>query len=307
MKKIVLITGANGMLAKHLAKQMEEEYSVRFLTRKKTQINEYLWDLENNYIDPRALKDVHIIIHLAGSSIAEKRWTKKRKQLILSSRIDSAHLILETLKKHKITIDLFISASAIGYYGTTTTDEIFNEESQQGNDFLSSVCSKWEDATHTFKSSNVANRIAIMRIGIILAHNDGALKKIARPIKYGLGAVLGNGKQYMPWIHIQDLCRAFKFIIINEQLKGIFNVVSPEHITNVELTKRIGKVLNRPILFPPIPTFIIRGLFGEMGIILLNGSRVSSDKIRSKGFSFNYEHINDALNDVLQIKNRHNK
>jgi len=303
MRKNILITGANGMLAKHLSKQLEDEYSIRFLTRKITQSNEYLWDINNNFIDPNALKGVHVIIHLAGSSVAENKWTKKRKQIILSSRIDSAHLILEELKKNKVTIDLFVSASAIGYYGTTTTtDEIFTEESQRGNDFLSNVCGKWEDVTHAFKSSKVANRIAIVRIGIILAKNDGALKKITEPIKYGLGIGIGTGKQYMPWIHIQDLCSIFNFIITNEHLNGIFNAVSPEHITNIELTKRIGKVLNRPILLPNIPKFIIQNLFGEKSIILLNGSRVSSDKITRSGFNFKFGDVNYALNNLLKQK-----
>ena len=299
MTKNILITGANGMLAKHLNKQLKGEFSLRFLTRKITRSNEYLWDLKNNYIDPHALKDVHIIIHLAGSSIANKRWTKKRKQQILSSRVDSAHLILEELKKHHITIDAFISASAIGYYGTTTTDQIFNEESDKGTDFLSSICGKWEDAAHAFKSNNAAKRIAIIRIGIILAKNDGALKKIIQPIKYGLGSGIGTGKQYMPWIHIQDLCSVFQYIVNNKNLNGTYNAVAPEHITNLELTKKIGKTLNRPIILPNIPKFIIRGLFGEMSSILLNGSRVSSDKIIQSGFNFEYENIDDALNNIL--------
>ena len=299
MKKIILITGASGMLAKHLAKQLKAEYAVRFLTRKVTQSNEYLWDIKEKYIDPNALKDVHSIIHLAGSSIADKRWTKKRKQVIISSRVDSAYLILDELKKHKLTIESFISASAIGYYGTITTDDIFNEESPKGSDFLSDVCDQWEEAAHAFKSSNVANRIAIIRIGIILAKNDGALKKITGPIKYGLGSGIGTGKQYMPWIHIKDLCGAFKFILQNKDLSGTFNAVSPEYITNIELTKRIGKVINRPIILPNIPKFIIQGIFGEMGGILLDGSRVSSQKIIRKGFKCNYRDLNDALNDIL--------
>jgi uncharacterized protein (TIGR01777 family) len=299
MKKIILITGSNGMLAKKLGEQLEEGYTVRFLTRKVTRNNEYLWDLKKNYIDPKALKEVHTIIHLAGSSIAEKRWTKKRKDVILSSRVDSAHLILEELKRNNITIDSFISASAIGYYGATTADVIFDEESQKGNDFLSDVCSKWEDAAHAFESSSVAKRVAIVRIGIILAENDGALTKITQPIKYGIGSGLGTGKQYMPWIHIQDLCRLFIFVVNEEHISGTFNGVSPEHITNIGLTKKIGKVLNRPIIFPNIPKFIIQGLFGELGVILLEGSRVSSDKIVDAGFKFDYENLDDALNDIL--------
>ena len=302
MKKTILITGASGMLSKHLTKQLEREYSIRYLTRKVTKNNEYLWDLNKNYIDPNALKDVHTIIHLAGSAIADRRWTKKRKQIILSSRVDSAHLILDELKNNGITIDSFISASAIGYYGTKTTNIIYNEESEKGNDFLSNVCYKWEDAANKLKSSNVANKIAIVRIGIILSNSGGALKKIIRPIKYGFGSGLGTGNQYMPWIHIQDLCSLFNFLIKNKHISGTFNAVSPEHITNIELTRKIGKVLSRPIFLPNIPKFIIQALYGEMSLILLEGSRVSSDKIVEQGFSFNYGNLNNALINLLQAE-----
>lgn len=290
------------MLSKHLTKHLEGDYSIRYLTRKVTRNNEYLWDLKNRYIDPNALKDVHTIIHLAGSPIAAKRWTKKSKQMILSSRVDSAQLILNHLKKNAITIDSFISASAIGYYGTTTTDIIYNEESKKGNDFLSNVCQKWEDVAHEFKASNIADRIAILRIGIILSKKEGALKKIIRPIKFGLGSGLGTGNQYMPWIHIDDLCSMFHFLIESKHISGTFNAVSPNHITNIELTREIGKVLNRPILLPNIPKFILQALYGEMSLILLEGSRVSSDKIVEQGFSFKYDNLNKALSNLLQEK-----
>ncbi|PHR68876.1 MAG: TIGR01777 family protein [Lutibacter sp.] len=299
MKKIILITGANGMLSKHLTKQLESEYEVRFLTRKVTNDNEYLWDLKNSYIDANALKNIHTIIHLAGSSIAEKRWTEEVKEHIYSSRIDTANLIFEKLKEHQITIDTFISASAVGYYGTITTNIIFDEKSPKGNDFLSDVCDKWEKAAHKFKSSAIAKRVAIVRIGIILAKNDGALKKIVQPIKYRIGSGIGTGNQYMPWIHIQDLSNMFHFILNSNQLEGTFNAVSPEYVTNIELTKQIGKVINRPILLPNIPKFVISRLFGEMGSLLLNGSRVSSEKIKNAGFNFQFESLNDALNDIL--------
>ena len=300
MKQVVLITGANGMLAKRLAKQLEGEYSVRFLTRKKIRSNEYLWDLNNNYIDPNALIGVNTIIHLAGSSIANKRWTKKRKQIILSSRVDSAQLILKELKKHQISIETFISASAIGYYGTKTTDDIFNEKSPKGKDFLSDICDKWENAAYDFKSNGIASRIAIVRIGIILAKNDGALKKIMQPIKYGVGAGIGTGNQYMPWIHIHDLVRIFKLILDDKSITGTFNAVAPEHITNMELTKAIAEITNKPLLLPKIPKFIIQGLFGEMSTMLLEGNKISSEKILNTGFRFKYEKLNDALKSLLK-------
>jgi len=303
MKKNVLITGANGMLSNHLTKQLEQEYSVRYLTRNPSRSNEYLWDLQNNYIDPNALKDVHTIIHLAGSPIAANRWTKERKQEIYASRVDSAHLLFNELINNNITIDSFISASATGYYGTTTTDIIYSEESKKGNDFLSNVCHDWEAAAHQFKARNIAKRIAIVRIAVILSSGGGALKKIVLPIKYGLGSGLGTGKQFMPWIHIQDLCNLFVFILNNRHIEGTFNAVSPEHVTNNELTKKIAQLLDRPLLLPNIPAFIMQGLYGEMSSILLQGSKVSSDKIVNQGFSFKFGNLHDCLENLLPTNN----
>ena len=299
MKPIVLITGANGMLAKYLAKYLSTSYSIRFLTRNPKKSNEYLWDMENNYIDTKAIIDVDHVIHLAGASVADKRWTKKRKQVIYLSRIASAQLLLKEFKKNKITIKTFVSASAVGYYGTTTASYILNEESSKGNDFLSDVCHKWENATLQFKTNKIAERIAILRIGIILQKNDGALKKMGLPIKCGIGSILGSGKQYVPWIHIEDLTRIFKFTIDNNKINGIFNAVAPEHINNKYLTKEIANQLHRKIMLPKTPKFILRLTFGEMAIILLEGSRVSSEKITTQGFIFKYRNLKKALNNVL--------
>ncbi|MCK9343936.1 MAG: TIGR01777 family oxidoreductase [Massilibacteroides sp.] len=299
MKQVVLITGAHGVIAKYLAKQLEGVYTVRYLTRKVTKDNEYLWDLKANYIDPEALIGVHSVIHLAGSSIANKPWSKKRKQLILSSRVDSALLLLEELKKRHLTIDSFISASAIGYYGATTSETIFKEESPQGSDFLSAVCSKWERTAQLFKTEKVAARVAIVRCGIVFSKQDGALKQIVRPIRYGLGSGIGKGTQYVPWIHIHDLCGIFKFLLENKSRSGLYNAVSPEHLTNIDLTKKIAKLLHRQLILPNIPSFIIKGLVGERAIILLEGSRVSSDKILNAGFKFTYANLEKALISLL--------
>ena len=303
MKQVVLITGANGMLAKQLAKKLENNYSIRFLTRTKTRSNEYLWDVNKNYIDPNALIGVQSIIHLAGASIIEKRWTKKRKQLILSSRIDSAKLILRALEKHQIKIETFISASAIGYYGAKTKAIVYSEKSQKGNDFLSDVCDQWEHAAFDFKSNGIANRIAIVRIGIILA-KSGALNKIMKPIRFGLGSGLGTGNQYMPWIHVDDLVSIFEFILVNKRISGIFNAVSPQSVSNIALTKAIAQITNRPLLMPNIPKFIIQGLFGEMSSIFLEGSKISSQKIINTGFRFKYENINYALRSLIKTLSR---
>ena len=300
MKEVVLITGANGVLAKHLAESLESNYTIRFLTRKVKKNNEFLWDLSNNYLDPNAFKNVNHIIHLAGSPITNNRWTEKRKEMIYSSRVDSAQLILAELKKNQQTIETFISASAIGYYGTTTTDKILNEESSNGNDFLSDVCKNWEGVAHSFSSENVAKRIAIVRIGIIFSNNEGALKKIIQPINWGIGSGIGSGKQWMPWIHISDLSGIFKFLLTHKEISGTFNAVSPEHTTNIELTRKIAKLIQRKIILPNIPKFVMKWIFGEMSVILLEGSRVSSDKIVKSGFNFEYENLNIALKSILR-------
>ena len=299
MKKVVLITGSNGAVAKYLTKQLGDDYSIRFLTRNVKSKNEYLWDINNNYIDPKALIGVNYIIHLAGSSIV-KKWTDRNKQNILSSRVDSSLLLLEEFKKHKIKIDAFISASAVGYYGAVTSEEIFNEKSSKGKDFLSDVCSQWENAAHQYKSSGVAARVSIARIGVILSKNSGFLEKIMKPIKYGLGSAIGTGDQYMPWIHIEDLCGIFRFILNNKHIDGTFNAVAPEHITNIEITKRIGNILGKKIILPNIPKFVLKAIFGKMSIIFLEGSRVSSKKIIDKGYSFKYDTSKKALNNLLK-------
>lgn len=299
MKQVVLVTGARGVVANYLAKQLEGTYTVRYLTRKVTKDNEFLWNLKANYIDPEALVGVHSVIHLAGSSIADKRWSKKRKQVIFSSRVDSALLLLEELKKRSLTIDSFFSASAIGYYGATTSETIFKEESPQGNDFLSTVCGEWEHTAQLFKTEKVAARVAIVRCGIIFSKEDGALKQIVRPIRYGLGSGIGKGTQYVPWIHIHDLCGIFKFLLENKNIHGVFNAVSPEHLTNIDLTKAIAKWLHRKLILPNIPSFIIKKLLGERAIILLEGSRISSDKLLHAGFKFTYANLEKALTNLL--------
>lgn len=299
MKSSILITGANGVLAKNLSIFLEKDYSIRFLTRNPTKENEYQWNLNDKYIDPNAFEGVKHIIHLAGTPISSKRWTKNRKKEILSSRIDGANLILEELKKNKIVLESYISASAIGFYGTINSDKIFTEEDHKGDDFLSSVCDQWEKSADSFMSNSQANQVSIVRLGIIFSKNHGALKKLMKPIKYGLGSALGSGKQYIPWIHIDDVCGIIKHLLDNK-ISGTYNAVSPEHITNNELVKEIGSTLNRIIFLPNIPAFFIKVLFGEMSVILLKGSRVSSEKIINKGYDFKFKKVSEALNNILK-------
>jgi len=303
MNTVVLITGANGMLARSFAKSLGSNYTVRYLTRKVKRHNEFKWDIELKYIDPEALKDVNHIIHLAGSSIAEKRWTLNRKLEIYSSRVHSAKLILDELQKNNQTIDSFISASAIGYYGSKTTNDILTEESENGEDYLGEVCKDWESVAHSFKSKKVAHKISILRLGIILKKNEGVLKKLTAPIMSGLGAVIGTGKQWVPWIHVYDLCEMMKFLLEND-VDGTYNAVAPEHVTNQTLTRELATVLKRKIILPNIPSLLFKLLLGEMAVVLTNGTRVSSDKIMSRGFDFKYANLHTALHHLLAEKSK---
>jgi len=303
MNTVVLITGANGMLARSLAISLGSKYTVRFLTRKVLRNNEFKWDIGLKYIDPEALKGVNHIIHLAGSSVAEKRWTLNRKREIYSSRVDSATLILDELQKNNQTIDSFISASAIGYYGSKTTNDILTEESENGGDYLGEVCKDWESVAHSFKSNHVAHKTSILRLGIVLENNAGVLKKMTPPVMWGLGAAIGTGKQWVPWIHIYDLCEMMEFLLEND-VEGTYNAVAPEHVTNQSFTRELATVLKRKILLPNIPPLFFKLLFGEMAVVLLTGSRVSSDKIMGLGFDFKYANLHAALRNIIAEKNQ---
>lgn len=300
MKEIVLITGASGAIARVLSKKLENQYSIRFLTRKKEAENEFEWDLENQIIDENAFENVSHIIHLAGANISEKRWTEDRKKELISSRVDSAKLILNTLKKKNIKLKSFISASGINFYGTKTTDKIFTENDAPGNDFLSEVVVVWEKAADEFKEQNVAERVVKIRTAVVLSKNEGALAKMMTPIKFGIGSPLGSGKQYMPWIHIDDICSIYEFALKNPEVEGSYNASAPQHTTNENLTKLIAKVLNKPLFIPNVPSFILKLIFGELADALLEGSRASSEKIEKAGFEFQFPDLKMALEDLLK-------
>ncbi|WP_139423427.1 TIGR01777 family oxidoreductase [Chryseobacterium mulctrae] len=300
MKEIVLITGASGAIARVLSKKLENQYSIRFLTRKKEAENEFEWDLENQIVDENAFENVSHIIHLAGANISEKRWTEDRKKELISSRVDSAKLILNTLKKKNLKLKSFISASGINFYGTKTTDKIFTENDAPGNDFLSEVVVVWEKAADEFKEQNVAERVVKIRTAVVLSKNEGALAKMKIPIQFGIGSPLGSGKQYMPWIHIDDICRMYEFALKNPEVEGSYNASAPQHTTNESLTKLIANVLNKPLFMPNVPTFILKLIFGELADALLEGSRASSEKIIKAGFEFQFPDLKMALEDLLK-------
>ncbi len=303
MKEVVLITGAGGMIAQELSKKIEKDYSVRFLTRKRQKNNEFEWDIKKGTVDAAAFDQVDHIIHLAGANISEKRWTDERKKELISSRVDSAQLILDTLKKKNIKLKSFISASGINFYGTQTTEKIYTENDQPGNDFLSEVVILWEKAADKFSKENLAERVVKIRTAVVLSEKDGALKKMVPPIRYFIGSPLGSGRQYMPWIHIKDICSVYEFALKNPNVNGAYNATSPQHTTNENLTKEIANALNKPLLMPNVPEFVLKLLFGELATALLEGSRASSQKLQDAGFQFEFPDLKEALTDLLKKNN----
>lgn len=301
MAKNILITGATGLVGSQLTELLLlKGYHVSHLGRTKRTGNvpSYVWNVDNGTIDKDAFQGVDTIIHLAGAGVADKRWTAARKKEILDSRINSTRLLFETLKKETHPVKSFISASAIGLYGFTTGEEVFTEDSKPGTDFLAQVTQQWEEEVDTISSLGI--RVVKMRIGIVLSDKGGALPAMAKPIRFGVGASLGSGKQYLSWIHLDDLCAMFLKAVENETMKGAFNVVGPEWVTNQEMTKSIARVLNKPLWLPSIPTFVMKIIIGEMAVIVTNGSKVSSGKIQETGFKFQFTELTAALKDLLR-------
>jgi len=296
IKNKVLIAGGSGFIGQNIIRLLSfNGYEVTILTRKsknKSGFKEFIWDVEKGIIDNKAFEDTNYVINLAGTGIAERRWSKKQKKKIEESRIKSTNLLFDAIKNLKKKPKVYISASAVGYYGTITSEHIFNETDQAGDDFLSDVCKKWEDAS--FKFERLGIRTVVLRTGVVFDKTQGAFPKMTQSLKYGFVAGVGFGKQYIPWIHIDDLISLYLNSIENEKISGIYNAVSAEHCTQNELTKKI-KIITRKIKLPNLPGILLKALYGEMSGILLKGSRISSDKITKTGFKFKFEKIEDAL------------
>ena len=292
----VLITGGSGLIGRRLSFLLKSRgYEVRILSRSNNPKNNYktfVWNVSEQYINESAFEGLNHIIHLAGAGIADKRWSEKRKKEIIASRVTSTNLLYNTVKRLKTPLNSFISASATGYYGAITSETIFEEKDKPAKDFLGKVCSLWEDSIFQFNEIKI--RTVALRTGIVLSKDGGALKKMKTPIITSLG----NGKQYMPWIHIDDLCELYIKAIEDEQFKGAFNAVSSEHISNLSFSKKISKIFNYPFLAISAPSFILQIVFGEMSTIILNGSRISANKIKQAGFKFKFENLEKALNNL---------
>ena len=299
----ILITGATGLIGKKLtADLLSKGYSVNYLTTRKSkiksskQINGYYWDPEKDIIDLQCFKNVDTIINLAGSNIA-KRWTNPNKLEILKSRIQSLILLRDSIVKNNLKIKKIISASAIGIY-PSSYDRVYSENNNLiSNNFLGMVVNEWELAVSSFNDLKI--EIAIVRIGLVLSKDGGILSKSLLPIKFGFGSFFGSGNQWQSWIHIQDISNIFCHILKND-LIGIFNGVSPNPITNKDFTIKLAKFLNRPLLLPKIPKWLMSLVLGEMHIIIFESQNIACDRLNKTEFNFNFDNFDEAIADLLK-------
>lgn len=303
MKQNVLITGGTGFIGKKLTKiLLERGYSVSILTRNSKPnaegVTYYIWDVSNQNIEEAAVLKADYIIHLAGENIAEKKWTAKRKAEIMESRTQSAQLIYNVLKKHNKRIEAFVSASGIGFYGAINGEGICTENTLPANDFIGTTCQEWEKSADLVAGLGI--RTVKIRTGLVLGKDEGILKKLTPIFKRGLGSALGSGKQYMPWIHIQDLCMMYIEAIENEKMTGAYNATINDSTTNLTFSKALANSFGYSIWLPNVPAFLIRLAMGEMASIVLSGRRVSSDKVKSLGFRFQFKNLKKALKDCLK-------
>jgi len=302
----ILITGGTGLIGRHLSHYLTGlGHEIVLLSRnplkEKYRYQVYEWDVNKGFINERAFEGVEHIVHLAGEGIADKRWKAKRKKILIDSRINSTALLYNYIIKLRINLKSFVGASAVGFYGAKTSDLIFKEEDIAATDFLGSVCKAWEDSYLPIKGLSI--NTSIIRIGNVLAKDGGAYPKIARPFYYGLGSALGSGKQYMPWIHINDLIKVFEEAIFMKLPMGSYNAVASEHVTNLQFSQLLAKSLRKPFFVPNVPAFVLKLVLGEMATIVLNGSRVSNQKLINQGFQFEFPTLEKALNELASMEN----
>lgn len=298
----ILLVGGTGLIGTSLKKELiEKGYSVHILSRRESEDSQtFLWDSKESYIDLNAFEGVSGIINLTGANIAESRWTNKRKQVLYDSRIKSTRLLFETIKKNKIGLDFFINSSAVGYYGTKKSTQIFKENDISGSDFLAKLCVDWEKEALRFNELNI--RTVIIRTGIVLTKSEGALEKMKLPIKFGILPVFGNGKHIFSWIHIDDLISIFINSITNKNFIGPYNAVAPINNTYLEFNNKIAKVLQKKVIPLKTPTFILRLAFGELAETLTNGNKITAEKLTNEGFNFKYKDLDSALPSLLSKK-----
>lgn len=298
----ILIAGATGLIGGELVSQCQQlGIGVNYLTTRVSKIKGsenfqgFYWNPKKGEIDTRALVGVNAIINLAGAAISE-RWTTRRKKNILSSRIDTANVLLETLRNTEHSVEHYISASGIGIY-PSSYDHLYHESYEGTADtFLGTVVKEWEASADSFESLNI--KVTKVRTGMVLSDKEGALPKLMKPIKMGVGAPLGTGEQWQSWIHIKDVVGIYLHIL-NEGLTGVFNAVSPNPVTNKRLIQTLAHFTDSSIWLPNVPSFVLRLVLGQMASVVLESQLVSAEKIIGTGYTFRFVNLENALENLI--------
>jgi uncharacterized protein (TIGR01777 family) len=296
----ILITGATGLIGTDLVKKLRDRnHQINILVRKKTGAeHEFLWDQKNEEIDEKAFEGIDSIIHLAGASVG-KRWTDDYKKELYSSRIDTAHFLFKTCVKLNVKLKSYISASGINYYGTYTSDQILTENDEvQHKDFLSELSMAWENSADEF--SAISDKIVWVRTAMVLSEKGGSFPMLKNIVDFNIGSALGSGKQWMNWIHLDDLVNIFIAAVEKEEISGKYNAVGDEIPTNEGFMKALAKADKKLFLPINVPGFLMKILLGEMSEIILTGTRASNQKIKNTGLNFEYLTINQAFSDLIK-------
>ena len=292
----ILIAGATGLIGTALRDALKEKgYEMLFVSRSEPKNESFVqWSMEDGFRDedlPR-LEGLDAAINLAGESISGLRWTEEKKKAIRESRVQGTRRLIELFAKLKQPPKTFIAGSAVGFYGDRG-DEVMTEASRAGDTFLSDVCKEWEAESR--RAEDLGIRTVLLRTGIVLSKDGGALGTMLTPFKFGVGGVVGSGKQWMSWVSLEDEIRAIVYALENENIRGAVNVTSPNPVTNEEFTKTLGEVLYRPT-FLPLPEFAVNLVFGEMGdALLLDSTRVVPKRLEDNGFDFKHPHLKEAI------------
>jgi uncharacterized protein (TIGR01777 family) len=306
MMKNILITGGTGLVGTHLTQLLlSKGYGVHIFTRKipNTILNENIkffeWNTDKNTYDKKAFENVIAIVNLAGAGVADKRWSDTRKAEILNSRVQSGNLLVKALQETKNTIATIIQASATGWYNVDIPfiekENQFQEDEPAHNDFLGTTCKAWEESIKGVIA--LQKRLVTIRIGIVLSKKGGMVKELAKPMRYGILPILGNGKQMVPWIHIDDVCNLIIFAI-EKNIEGTYNAVSSNPVAQKLLSKQIAKALHKNyFIAPPIPAIILKIMLGEMSIEILKSATINNAKIKKEGYIFKYPNL-ESIKDL---------
>lgn len=295
MRKSVLIAGGSGMVGNRLTRLLlERDYCVSWLSRSrqhKSSFPVYHWDPGQGTMEGSAIEQADYVINLSGANL-NSRWTASRKKLILESRVKSTDLLFKALKERPNKVQTYLSASGISYYGDTG-EEWMTEEFPAADNFLGTVCRLWEDSACQMESLGI--RTVRIRTGMVLSASGGALPVLARPVKAGFGAALGSGKQWVSWIHLDDLCRLYIHAIEKPDINGAYNGVAPEPVRHQELIRSIAHTLRKPLWLPNVPAFALRAALGEMSSVVLDSTRVSARRTLASSFRFQLPELLPAL------------